>query len=426
MAAAGLLAGPRARAQPHVGVRLGTRRTSHLTSGLLSDPTIGPVAGPTTFSLAIRLEDEPYAVRIGFANDIALDYPISAVSACLAGSYGDGFNPPGGVWLPLTTGNKGRDVGEDPAPVRSQARDLLVRGNGGGPRVPNLAWTDWSRVEPPLSHEVPGRPVLFLRASTPAWSAPRCSHTADGFSGTAAAQGRDIVSGLFQGKDLATDPTGEARFAHWGANPFYCVQYRSRRRGATVLWGGDSHFAGDTTTGSINVFALQSCLALSTPDLPVSAANYAWGGSPSLVFLPLLHRMMEACRPEVLILQGWTANDGPSEPAAIAYADQVLGTAQRARQLGTLPILVTRFSRSSLAAGDRERMVADRIRQSQLLAASAEMPVIDATNVLDDPAHPGAFRPGLSRDGIHPNDAGHAAVAAVLTPVLRHVLAEAA
>ena len=54
-----------------------------------------------------------------------------------------------------------------------------------------------------------------------------------------------------------------------------------------------------------------------------------------------------------------------------------------------------------------------------ILFIRVDLPVIDAPPVLDDPARPGAFKLGLSTDGVHPNLDGHTAVAAQLTPVLR-------
>ncbi len=411
-ALAGVLPAVPAASQEASPLRLGTTRTVHLTSALLRDALLGPLIGPSTFCLAMRLEDIPTAIRIGFANDIALDYRIAAVAACLSSSYGDGVNPAGrGIWSTLGSGD---------------GRSLLVPGNGGGPRVPNWAWTDWAPISGPLPDDGSRRPILFLRVTTPAWSYPRCGPTAEGFNDTPAASGRNIVSRICFNTDAATAPGPAVHNAGpWSASPFACVQYRSERRGATVLWGGDSHFAGDTTTASINAFPLQSCLVLSTPERPVSPANYAWGGSPSLVFMPILEHVVEACRPDVAVLQGWTANDGPSEAAATAYAARVDRLAAHCVSLGILPVTVTRFSRETLAGNSAERRVADRLRQEQLVSARPNRPVLDATPLLDDPAHPGAFQPGLSRDGIHPNDAGHGRVAAAFTAMLRGMLARA-
>jgi lysophospholipase L1-like esterase len=141
--------------------------------------------------------------------------------------------------------------------------------------------------------------------------------------------------------------------------------------------------------------------------------------------MPLLERMLAACRPQILILQGWTANDGPGELAAEAYAAKVLDMAGKARQLGTLPVLITRFARETLAQHPEELRAAQRQRDRQLALAGPDLPVLDAPLVLDDPARPGAYRLGLSNDHIHANDTGHAAVARLLTPLLRSVLARA-
>ncbi len=82
-ALAGALPAAPAASQEANPLRLGTTRTVHLTSALLRDALLGPLIGPSTFCLAMRLEDIPTAIRIGFANDIALDYRIAAVAACL-------------------------------------------------------------------------------------------------------------------------------------------------------------------------------------------------------------------------------------------------------------------------------------------------------------------------------------------------------
>ncbi len=424
--AAGVAAATPSYARVYTHATLGTRRSIHFNSGLLRDPLLGPSNLPVTFGLAMRLEDEPIAIRIGFGNDIAPAYPITAAAACIGTTYGDCVTPGGpAAWTRLTTNAGGRDT--DPSgPSRSgQSRALAVPGNGGGPRVPNLAWTDWAPIRSVPPDDDSGRPILFLRVSCPPWSAPRCSQLGNGFSNTPNSAGRDVTF-MLGGGDWATSP--EARiggFRHTDISPVYCVQYLSRTRGATVLWGGDSHFAGDTTPGNISAFVLQSCLRISTPPLPVAAANYAWGGSPSMVFQPLLEHMVASLRPEILVLQGWSANDGPSPEAAQAYATRILHLAAQARAQGTVPILVTRFARKTLAQNPREITFADHLRQQQLSMRAPDMPVLDATPILEDPTHPGLYRPGLSNDGIHPNGAGHAALAAALTPMLENLLRKA-
>jgi hypothetical protein len=293
--------------------------------------------------------------------------------------------------------------------------------------VPNIAWTDWTPITAIPPDDGSGRPILFLRAAFPAWVAPRCCNGVFRFSGTPAAHGRDMVFTYRGGHDLATSPAAmPANQGAFGVSPFYCVQYLSKTRGATVLWGGDSHYAGDTSIGSIDAFPLQSCLALSTPERPLAAANYAWSGSPSLIFMPILEHMLQACRPQIVILQGWTANDGPAKAAIDAYAARVMSLADQVVQLGAVPVLVTRFPRINLAQRPAELALADHWRERELTLNKPTMPVLDAPAVLDDPAHPGAYRPGLSNDSVHPNTAGHAALAQALTPILQTLLRNAA
>ncbi len=408
-------------------VRLGQRRTVHFNFGALRDPLLPAHDGITSFGLALRLEDIPYAVRVGFGNDIGYDYPVSAVAACISSSYADGVNPTGGApWALLTTSAGGRDT-VDTVASSGSSRNLLVRGNGGGPRVPNIAWTDWTPIAAIPPDDGSGRPILFLRASVPAWIAPRSCNALVRFSGTPAAQGRDLIFTYRMGQDWATAPGPSANvFGPSGVSPFYCVQYLSQSRGATLLWGGDSQFAGDTSIGNADAFPLQSALALSTPQRPLVPANYAWSGSPSLIFMPILERMLDACRPSIVVLQGWTGNDGPTSAAINAYAERVLKLVARVRQLGIAPIVVTRFPRLNLAQHSDQLALAEHWRQIQLKLSGAGTSVLDAAAILDDPARPGAYRPGFSNDGVHPNTAGHAALAQSLTPILRNLLRDTA
>jgi hypothetical protein len=418
---AGLAAGFSRPAHAQRAAR-GTRRTVHLNTGLLRDPQLGPVTGPTSFALAMRLEDEPVALRIGFGNDIALDYALASVAACVSTSYADGINPAGGApWTLLTTNGGGRDGPE--AGQGGQARGLTVPGNGGGPRVPALAWTDWCPIRSVPPEDGSGRPILFVRVAAPPWSAPRACDAPRGFSGTPAAAGRDIAAHMCVDNDHATAPGPRVGgFRPWEATPVYCVQYMSRTRGVTVLWGGDSQFAGTATPGNIDSFALQTCLALSTAAMPVAAANYAWSGSPSILFLPLLERMLEACRPQIVLLQGFTGNDGPNPEGVQAYAARIMQLAARAQALGTLPVLLTRFPRASLAQNPALALLADQLRERQLHQNRPGLPVLDATLILEDPSEPGIYRSGLSADRTHPNQTGHAALAQALTALLKPLL----
>ena len=422
----GLIATTRAGWSQSPEVRLGQRRTVHFNFGAIRDPLLPAHDGITSFGLALRLEDMPYAVRVGFGNDIGYDYPVSAVAACISSSYADGVNPTGGCpWALLTTSAGGRDTA-DTAVSSGASRNLLVRGNGGGARVPTIAWTDWTPITAIPPDDGSGRPILFLRASVPAWVAPRCCNALIRFSGTPAAQGRDILFTYRMGQDLATEPGPHANiFGPSGVSPFYCVQYLSHSPGATLLWSGDSQFAGDTSIGNADAFPLQSAFALSTPKRPLAAANYAWSGSPSLIFMPILEHMLDACRPSIVVLQGWTGNDGPAPAAINAYAERVLKLMVRVRQLGILPILVTRFPRINLAEHRDQLALAEHWRQVQLKLNGPGSPVLDAAAILDDPARPGAYRAGLSNDGVHPNTAGHIALAQGLTPILQGLLRNA-
>jgi lysophospholipase L1-like esterase len=90
--------------------------------------------------------------------------------------------------------------------------------------------------------------------------------------------------------------------------------------------------------------------------------------------------------------------------------------AQHLRAIGATITPFGRYHYWSPAIEAERRQVNRWIRTSHAFDA-----VIDFDRVLRDPAHPTWLRPAYdSGDGLHPNDAGHAAMAAAISPSLFH------
>ena len=91
-------------------------------------------------------------------------------------------------------------------------------------------------------------------------------------------------------------------------SPLFVVQYRTMVPGIQIVVGGDSHLAGWDT------FVQLAATEVSRPVRPVSVWNGARGGAPSRIFGPILDEIIDDADPSIVVIQGWTANDGMRPP----------------------------------------------------------------------------------------------------------------
>ena len=134
-------------------------------------------------------------------------------------------------------------------------------------------------------------------------------------------------------------------------------------------------------------------------------------------------------RPGFVILPGWTYNDtvdgvAADDAACRLFFARLVMAADAVSAAGAIPIFLTPFPR------DRESMTASvlgpwrRLRNDILAMRLSGATVIDTTSILGatpDGVFDGTYLPEFSDDQVHPNDAGHAAIAERLRPVLQAI-----
>lgn len=365
-----------------------------------------PIPALTTNAVAVELESLTQAIRIGIANDTPQPYALGGVCCCEA-DPGDPWKARAGAqWAPIGFGGP---AARGPTPVSVPGNRPAATG---ADNVPAILWSDWV----PYRTAGPGRPILLIRMLVPPQTLPLALVP---WPDDSARFEPSIPPRLRAARHLAGDfVTDPGRPAPPGARtlftPLFVVQYRSATAGVPIVIGGDSQISHWFT------FAQLAAMRLSTPALPITVWDTGWGGVSSRTFWPILETAIEAAQPSVTVIQGWTANDGGKLEIWERYLEEVRRSVEHTRRLGGVPIVFTgmprRLSGSPAQAANWERFNA---------ALGRRLPgalIFDVDPVAEDPAHPGDWRPQLSKDGFHPNFAGDLALADAFAPMLRSLL----
>jgi hypothetical protein len=431
---------PGARTEP-AGLQQVLRRTNCITWSPNGTLRLRPRTLAGTACLAIGCGHDFDAIRVGMP--VAASAPAPAFDtllACVSSNWSDGFNPDGGhtpVRLRLA---EATDSAHRFAP---EAAAVGPSGDNHFPDIPLWAWTEWTPLASAPPDPSTGLRVLMIRAHAP--------------------EGGDVVFANGQFQLYRDDVAANHGFEVWmgGVNngwdltdfrvfkpelllvnnpvngtPMVSVQFRTRVAGIVGMSSGDSHQSGTATNSQMNGFLLQATTLLGAAHvgrIPFGLVNDAFGGARSPEFFARTRARLDDIQPSYVVLPGWSYNDHQpgSDPAEIdgALFDRLEVTAAAVRTAGALPIFLTPFPRNSEAMTEpllRAWLIQrDRILR---LGRSGEE-VIDAADLLGarhtarrDGELVGSYLPGLSNDGIHPNDAGHGRIADALVAIInRHL-----
>ncbi len=393
--------------------------------------------------LTLCCPDDFHAVRIGFPNITRFPCTIPSVRVVASATMNDMCNPTGGAApVQLTFANAGRDVDRivtaAAAPTTVVVGPNVTDASSGEAAIPAWTWTDWVPCSSVSADPETGMRVLMIRHTVDRNEGNPVTFTNGrflGWSGVAAIhRGYDLFYG---GINNGTDHTlfgpvpRDLAFVNAVTNgPMAgCVQFLTAHTGVVGMTTGDSHHIGTGTTASLYNYLSQAILALGRRHvgrIPFGLANCSQGGADSQRFFPCLQTLLPSVRPGFVVLPGWTYNEmnGAEHADATAcrrFLARLLMVADTVRASGAVPIFLTPFPR------DAEAMRPDRLAAWQMLRRTildlrtqGDI-VVDAGAVLGNHAGcelDGTYVAALTTDGIHPNDAGHAAVAALLVPVI--------
>jgi|HubBroStandDraft_1064217.scaffolds.fasta_scaffold06645_5 hypothetical protein len=417
------------------------RRTRHISwapSGWLVDHT---TAHRSTDFVTLTCPDDFLAIRLGFTNINLEPYVITKAIAIASTTPHDHVNPTGvSFWRPLTFANNGRAV--DEIVVAADApTTITVWGRRDQPsHAPGAAhwtWTDWAPLSSVRRTDSADAPrVVMIRLLLP----EGCHRTTPNgglmefHRDPAMNLGSCYVGGQIP-LDLVTVPeTVSVRDANIGiAFPAVsCVQFLTRNEGFLGMAAGDSHHQGTSTTTQYWNYLMRSTLELNARHagrIPFGYWSTAQGGADSDYFFSRLTNVLDVARPSFVVLPGWSYNDTnltvhADHMANLTFLSRLLMTAEACARSGAVPVFLTPFPRDAASMTPVQVAAWRSLRDTICSLRESGAVVLDATPILARQANglmDGTYQPEYTDDTVHPNDAGHAALAAALTPVIERV-----
>jgi hypothetical protein len=418
------------------------RRTRHISwapSGWLVGITTERLC---TDFVTLTCPDDFLAVRAGFANINPEPYHVTKVIAAASTTLSDHVNPTGvSFWRSLTFANDGVAVDEivasSDAPTAITVRGCPRHPSANGFAVPSWTWTDWTPVSSLPQRDKPNAPrVLMIRVLLP--EGCRRTTTNGGFMEFHGTPAMNLGSSYVAGQvplDVVTVPeTVSALGANLGiAFPSIgCVQFLTRNEGVVGVTAGDSHHQGASTTTQHWNYLLRSTVELNARYAGQTPFGYwaaARGGATSGWFFSCLTNILPIARPGFVVLPGWSYNDQTltehaDHAANLIFLSRLMIAAEACARAGAVPIFLTPFPRDR-AAMSPIQVSAWRMLYESICALRANGAIVlDATSILanrSNEAMDGTYRAGYSDDAAHPNNAGHAAIASVLTPMIERI-----
>ena len=396
----------------------------------------------STFLYVFPIPSDAYAARIVLGNNVATAWNVT--SACIApsDSVSDYVNPTvagnttagAAGWTNLTF--VGNGVDSENIVLAGATRTATVPAAGGADPmtgstiVPTYFYSDFVPIAPITPS--PTIRFLFVRVAIPneaytrnLWQPGSTSSGPNAWTGNAALNSgfdASIRSGWML--DLATTP---GIFSEGSTSPtqtgvICSLEYMSLVPGINLLTMGDSQIEGATTSGGgCSNFVTLSGTALSTPQLPICVKAGSWGGQPSDTWWPMFEKILSTTPPSVAVFQSVSGNDTPGAGYFRGLA-RTLAAAKKVQDCGGVAIICTPFPRPAWGITSWKMIRAEVLK---LGASSSNFLLFDTcvgTGSKTSGAYDCSFLSGMSTDGLHPNDAAHAVMAANFMPMLRQII----
>jgi hypothetical protein len=195
---------------------------------------------------------------------------------------------------------------------------------------------------------------------------------------------------------------------------------------------GDSHHQGTSTTTQFWNYLLRSTVALNARykgQVPFGYWTTAQGAADSELIFGRLNGILEVARPSFVVLPGWTYNEKTltvhaDHIANMNFFSRLLMASEACVRAGAVPIFLTPFPRDARSMTPVQLRAWRALHTAIASLRDSGAMVLDAASILThrtNGALDGTYRSEYSDDEAHPNDAGHAAVSAALTPMIERV-----
>lgn len=184
----------------------------------------------------------------------------------------------------------------------------------------------------------------------------------------------------------------------------------------TILVCGDSLSKGHLTTGGATSWPAITSGILRQRSKRYAAHNMAWTGQTQAASITRSKLLIAALKPDFAAFFAWSPNDAAAGSVTQATFDagysRALEHVSWCRRNGVEPILCTSGPWNALSGAQNTIRRANNARILALRTAGIR--VFDFASVLEDPSNNAQILPAYNQgDGLHYNDAGHLAMAAV-------------
>lgn len=227
--------------------------------------------------------------------------------------------------------------------------------------------------------------------------------------------------------DHISDPSGFVSTQNESQSPIFGIQYLCDGQVVTVAGVGDSITEGrGSYLGEGFILPLLERLNSTDGSTKYEYANLGWSGQTSAQYSERALRLLDSdLKPDVMVFPAGSPNPASQGPLTdeatsrlAAERDSVVAAAQRH---DVVPLvwtwLPTNTSVRAYGPTDSKRV---EYNAELLKRGSEELAIADAAAPMSGIPVGGQMQmaTGLHRDGIHPNDAGNAAIGAVVEPAL--------
>lgn len=399
-----------------------TTGTNVLTKNLFGRLRAETLSTATTFNGNMELETEFLSLRLGIPNIHTAAVPgvkvsVGVLSSVPAADYQVWINPENNEWLDFTIDLPAR-LGEerpsityiDVAALASVARTDIA--NGRTIIIYRIEFPANSVASMPMNNQ------YYWRGSR----APRVLRTSNqavqGVTNKAAFTSQAAYAATKGGDDYAVVPV---------------VQYQTLARGHQVMICGDSIQEG--IGGDVRCYGAmeRSVYELSTPERPLEYFNAALHAQGPDLYSRMLADHVATVRPTIVTYSPWSGNDVTAgsglSAAAMRRLKASLGRVFSTLQAAGLRPVVLFPEATPVNTGYRNVGANDQARRdfnaNWLPKVSAGFVIKGYAAALTgarDAAGQDQIKDGLSGDGVHPNDAGHDALKAVVKPYFQRLL----
>ena len=399
-----------------------TTGTNVLTKNLFGRLRAEPLSTATTFNGNMELETEFLSLRLGIPNIHTAAVPgvkvsVGVLSSVPAADYQVWINPENNEWLDFTI-------------------DLPARL---GEERPSITYIDVAALASVARTDVAnGRTIIIYRIEFPANSvASMPMNNQYYWRGSRAPRVLRTSNQAVQGVTNKAAFTSQAAYAATKGGDDYAVvpvvQYQTLARGHQVMICGDSIQEG--IGGDVRCYGAmeRSVYELSTPERPLEYFNAALHAQGPDLYSRMLADHVATVRPTIVTYSPWSGNDVTAgsgiSAAAMRRLKASLGRVFYTLQAAGLRPVVLFPEATPVNTGYRNVGANDQARRdfnaNWLPKVSAGFVIKGYAAALTggrDAAGQDQIKDGLTGDGVHPNDAGHDALKAVVKPYFQRLL----